>query len=56
MGAKTTKNNDLKRIGQQANKENPDSFVGSTTINLTNSVIVGQSKSDPGIDYKKKIF
>jgi len=56
MGAKTTKNNDLKRIGQQANKENPDSFVGSTTINLTNSVIVGQSKSDPGIDYKKKNF
>ena len=56
MGGKNAKNEDFKKIGQQANEEDPESFVCSTQINLTNNVIVGQSKSDPGIDYKKKNF
>ena len=56
MGGKNSKNEDFKKIGQQANEEDPETFVCSTQINLTNNVIVGQSKSDPGIDYKKKNF
>ena len=50
------KNDDLKEIGKKANKENPNCFADSAVINLTNSVIVGQSKSDPSKDYKKKQF
>ena len=59
MGAKQTKtmkNQDLKEIGARANKENPDGFITSTTINLTNDIIVSQSKADPGLDYKKLNF
>ena len=56
MGGKNSKNDDFKKIGQQANQDEPDSFLGSTQINLTSNLIVGQSKSDPGIDYKKKNF
>ena len=59
MGAKQTKtmkNRDLKEIGAKANKENPDGFITSSTINLTNDIIVSQSKADPGLDYKKLNF
>ncbi len=56
MGGRNSKNEIFQLIGQQANEENPDSFVGATQINLTNNLIIGQSKSDPGIDYKKKNF
>ena len=56
MGGRNSKNEVFQLIGQQANEENPDSFVGATQINLTNNLIIGQSKSDPGIDYKKKNF
>ena len=56
MGAKQAKNEEFKKIGQQANKEDLNSFVESTQINLTNNLIVGQSKSDPQIDYEKKNF
>ena len=56
MGAKASKNEDFRKIGLQANQEDPDSFVGSTQINLTNNIIVGQSKTDPEIDYNKKNF
>ncbi len=56
MGGKNSKNDDFRKIGQQANQDEPDSFMGSTQINLTSNLIVGQSKSDPGIDYKKKNF
>ena len=58
MGVHNTKNknDDLKEIGKKANKENPNSFADTAVINLTNSVIVGQSKSDPSKDYKKKQF
>ena len=56
MGSHNSKNDDLKEIGKKANKENPNSFDETAVINLTNSVIVGQSKSDPSKDYKKKQF
>ena len=56
MGSHNSKNNDLKEIGKKANKENPNSFDETAVINLTNNVIVGQSKSDPSKDYKKKQF
>ena len=54
MGGKNSKNDVFKKIGQQANLDEPDSFL--TQINVTSNLIVGQSKSDPGIDYKKKNF
>ena len=59
MGAKSTKtmkNRDLQEIGAKANKENPNTFCASSTINLTNDIIVAQSKADPGLDYKKLNF
>ena len=59
MGAKsskTLKNNDLREIGEKANRENPNSFHYSNTINLTNEIIVSQSKADPSLDYKKLNF
>ena len=56
MGTRSSKNEDLKEIGNKANKENPNSFDENVVINLTNNVIVGQSKSDPSLDYKKKNF
>ena len=59
MGAKETKtmkNRDLKEIGAKANQENPNGFVTASTINLTNDIIVSQSKADPGLDYKKLNF
>ena len=56
MGSNNSKNEELKEIGKKANKENPNSFADSSIINLTNHVIVGQSKSDPTKDYKKKKF
>ena len=55
-GTKTMKNRDLQEIGNKANRENPNEFVSSTTINLTNDIIVSQSKADPGLDYKKLNF
>ena len=56
MGSRSSKNEDLKEIGKKANQENPNSFKDSTVINLTNNVIVGQLKSDPTKDYKRKQF
>ena len=57
MGAKISDNNTLRNIGQKANEENPNSFFDSSAINLTNNIIISQSKSDPEVDYeKKKIF
>ena len=56
MGGNNSKNDDLKEIGKKANQDNPNSFTDSAVINLTNNVIVGQSKSDPSKDYKKKKF
>ena len=59
MGAKsskTLKNNELREIGEKANREEPNSFHYSNTINLTNDIIVSQSKADPSLDYKKLNF
>ena len=56
MGSNNSKNEELKEIGKKANKENPNSFADSSIINLTNNLIVGESKSDPEKDYKKKKF
>ena len=49
-------NDDLKEIRKKANQEDPNSFSDAAVINLTNNVIVGQSKSDPSKDYKRKKF
>ena len=54
--SKSKKNDDLKAIGEKANKEDPNSFHYSSTINLTNDIIVAQSKIDPSADYKKLNF
>ena len=54
--SKTKKNSDLKEIGEKANKEDPNSFHYSNTINLTNDIIVSQNKVDPEQDYKKEKF
>ena len=56
MGAKISDNNTLRNIGQKANEENPNSFFDSSAINLTNNIIISQSKSDPEVDYEKKKF
>ena len=59
MGSKHSKSNKgqtFKEIGERANKENPNTFKHSTTINLTNDIIVSHSKADPGLDYKKLNF
>ena len=54
--SKSKKNSDLKEIGEKANREDPNSFHYSNTINLTNEIIVAQSKADPNLDYKKLSF
>ena len=59
MGGKSSKennNSDFKKIGEKANKEDPNSFHYSNTINLTNEIIVAQSKANPSLDYKKLNF
>ena len=59
MGGKSSKekkNSELKQIGEKANKEDPNTFHYSNTINLTNEIIVSQSKTDPGVDYKRLNF
>ena len=42
----------LQQIGTKANQQSPSSFINTSIINLTNSTIVGQNKSDPENDYK----
>ena len=54
--SKSKKNEDLKAIGERANKDSPNNFHYSNTINLTNELIVAQSKIDPSADYKKLNF
>ena len=59
MGGKSSKakkNQTFKEIGQRANKENPNTFQYSNTINLTNDVIVAQSNKQPSDDYKRVKF
>ena len=59
MGSKSTKsqkNDELKKIGEEANKNNPSSFSSFTPINLTNDLLVAKSKSNPDKEYKKLNF
>ena len=56
MGGKLCDNRELKRIGQKANENSPNSFITSSAINLTNDIIIGESKADPENDYIKKKF
>ena len=50
-GAGGNKNQNLKKIGEEANKNSPSQFYITTNINLTNDVIIGKAKSNPGNDY-----
>ena len=55
MGGKSSKkkkNEDLKKIGEEANKQNPSSFCSFSPINITNDLLVSQSNSNPEEDYK----
>ena len=59
MGSKSSKakkGEDLKKIGEEANKQDPSNFCTYTSINLTNNLLVGKSKSNPEEDYKKLNF
>ena len=59
MGSKSSKkqkNDGLKKIGEDANKNNPSTFCAYTPINLTNELIVTKSKSNPFKEYKKLNF
>ena len=59
MGSKSSKkqkNDELKKIGEEANKSSPSSFSTYTQVNLTNDLLVGKSKADPEEDYKKLNF
>ena len=59
MGSKSSKkqkNDDLKKIGEEANKNEPSTFCTFTPINVTNELLVAQSKSNPDADYKKLNF
>ena len=56
MGGKLSDNREFKRIGQKANENNPNTFLSSSTISLTNDIIIGESKADPENDYIKKKF
>ena len=59
MGGKSSKkqkDDELKKIGANANKENPSSFCSFTPINLTNELLVAKLKTNPEDDYKKLNF
>ena len=60
MGSKSSKNkkgnDDLKQIGEDANKKSPTGFCAYSEVNLTNELIVGNSKTNPDDDYRKLNF
>jgi len=59
MGGKSSKkqkDDELKKIGADANKENPSSFCCFTPINVTNDLLVAKLKTNPEDDYKKIKF
>ena len=51
MGGKSSKNKNIKE-----DAPNTISSQGESTINLTNNVIIGHSKSDPNEEYNKLNF
>ena len=53
MGNDNNKNEALKKIGEKANKESPNSFINSSIIKLSCQTIIGENKTDPEQDYKK---
>ena len=59
MGGKSSKkekNNELKKIGQDANKNEPSTFISFTPIKITNELIVAESKTTSDKEYKKLKF
>ena len=54
--SKAKKNKTFQEIGSKANKDNPNTFSYSNTINLTNDIIVSQSNKQPSDDYKRVKF
>ena len=59
MGSKSSKkekNDELKKIGEDANRNNPSVFCNFTPINLTNDLLVAKLKTNPDADYKKLNF
>ena len=59
MGGKSSKqekNKELKKIGQDANKTDPSTFLSFTPIKVTNELIVAESKTSSDKEYKKLKF
>ena len=57
MGGKTSKTNKSKTFVEKSNKNSSLNYSNTfTPFNLTNDIIVSQSKADPGLDYKKVNF
>jgi len=59
MGGKSSKkqkNDELKKIGADANKDSPSSFCCFTPISLTNDILVSKLKTNPDDDYRKIKF
>ena len=54
--SKKDENKELKKIGQDANKMDPSTFLSFTPIKVTNELIVAESKSNPDREYKKIKF
>ena len=54
--SKEQKNVKLKRIGQDANKKDPNDFISVSQIKVTNELLVSESNSDPDKEYKKVKF
>ena len=53
MGGQESKNDDLKEIGQKANKQSPNSFINSSVIKLSNQTILEIKDINPEQDYRK---
>ena len=59
MGSKSSKkqkDEELKKIGEEANKSDPSTFCAVTPIKVTNELIVAESKSNSEKEYKKIKF
>ena len=59
MGGKSSKkqkDDELKKIGADANKNNPSSFCCFTPIHVTNDLLVAKLKTNPDEDYRKIKF
>ena len=53
--SKSQKNAELKKIGEDANKDQ-STFFETTPINITNELLVTQSKTNPDYEYKRLNF